>query len=226
MNFLVQENQVDTLHCSFLSLGETVVLFAEPTLRNSRSLEKELLQLNNQLAVLARENARKGRELAKTVGALAGEVEARKSAEAELRLYQADLEELVRERTEELGELNRALLRAQHAMDRSRDGVFWASWEGEIAYVNEAAAELAGRPGEECLALAVEDLLPSLTLDRWHGLWQDAQDHGVVELETHFWGREGGDRAVEVSASPVGHGGVEYLVCFVRNLLEPGPPER
>lgn len=47
-----------------LADGDGLLLLGEPLPDNNRALQEELLQLNNQLAVLSRENVRKGRELA------------------------------------------------------------------------------------------------------------------------------------------------------------------
>jgi two-component system NtrC family sensor kinase len=46
------------------------LLLGEPPLDDNQALQEELIQLNNQLSVLSRENARKGRELAKALADL------------------------------------------------------------------------------------------------------------------------------------------------------------
>jgi signal transduction histidine kinase/CheY-like chemotaxis protein/HPt (histidine-containing phosphotransfer) domain-containing protein len=85
VNFLLENNVLHTLQCSFIPVDTaTVMLLAEPMLEDNRSLQEELLQLNNQLAILSRENTRKGRKLEKTVQALSEEIEQRKKAETEL----------------------------------------------------------------------------------------------------------------------------------------------
>jgi signal transduction histidine kinase len=99
VNFLQNNNVPQTLRCSFIPVDTMIILVAEPMLESNRSMQEELLQLNNQLVVLSRENTRKGRELEKTVRALSEEIEQRKKAKAELLRYQNQLEEMVRNRT-------------------------------------------------------------------------------------------------------------------------------
>ncbi|MEI8355692.1 MAG: ATP-binding protein, partial [Deltaproteobacteria bacterium] len=102
VNFLLGNTVLQTLHCSFVPVDSAVLLIAEPVLDDNRLLQEELLQLNNQLTVLTRENIRKGRELNKTVRTLSEEIVQRQKAEVELLHYQSHLEELVHERTAEL----------------------------------------------------------------------------------------------------------------------------
>ncbi len=68
LNIVAGDQIPHTLRCRITPVGEQFLLFAEPTYNENQFLQEELLQLNNQLAVLSRENVRKGRELA---GALA-----------------------------------------------------------------------------------------------------------------------------------------------------------
>lgn len=64
-------NQIPFTLCCFLARTEDrLLLFAEPPAESNRRLQEELLHLNNRLAVLSRENARKGRELTKALGEL------------------------------------------------------------------------------------------------------------------------------------------------------------
>jgi len=102
VNFLLGSTDIRTLRCSLIPTEKGVIVVAEPMPENEHALQDELFQLNNQLAVLSRENTRKGRELEKTVRSLSLEIEQRKKAEAELLRYQNQLEELVRERTAQL----------------------------------------------------------------------------------------------------------------------------
>lgn len=66
---LVAKDQIPyTLRCRIIPANGQFLLIAEPPHGENNSLQEELLQLNNQLAVLSRESVRKSRELA---GALA-----------------------------------------------------------------------------------------------------------------------------------------------------------
>lgn len=102
VNFLPDNLVPQTLRCSFVPATDVTIFFAEPMLKDNRLLQEELLQLNNQLTVLSRENTRRGRELEKSVRILSAEIEQRKRAETELLRHRNHLEELVQERTTEL----------------------------------------------------------------------------------------------------------------------------
>jgi signal transduction histidine kinase len=73
-NFLL--NVVDTaqiphsLHFRITAIGGGFLLLGDPPRLDNQTLQEELLQLNNQLAVLSRENVRKGRELERTLADL------------------------------------------------------------------------------------------------------------------------------------------------------------
>lgn len=70
MNVVDSENIPHSLNCRISWLDDLLVLVGEPPQSDNLALQEELLQLNNQLAVLSRENIRKGRELAKALAEL------------------------------------------------------------------------------------------------------------------------------------------------------------
>lgn len=68
---VVDTNQIPhSLHFRITSTGGGFLLLGEPPQLDNQTLQEELLQLNNQLAVLSRENVRKGRELKRTLADL------------------------------------------------------------------------------------------------------------------------------------------------------------
>jgi len=68
---LVDADQIPhSLRFHLASIEDSFLLLGEPPLEANQTLQEELLQLNNQLSVLSRENVRKGRELAKTLADL------------------------------------------------------------------------------------------------------------------------------------------------------------
>jgi signal transduction histidine kinase len=101
-------NLVDSSHIPHTLLFRLIkndngmLLFGEPPLDNNQSLQEELIQLNNQLAVLSRENVRKGRELTKTLTELNQRTDLLEqhtieleAAKEELRFKNAELERFV-----------------------------------------------------------------------------------------------------------------------------------
>lgn len=63
LNFVTESHEVHTYQCRILPLADGLALIGEPDLEESRTLADELLQLNNELSVLSRENIRRNREL-------------------------------------------------------------------------------------------------------------------------------------------------------------------
>jgi signal transduction histidine kinase len=70
MNLVDTDQKVHSLCFSSAPVEECFLLLGEPPQEKKPSLQEELMQLNNQLSVLSRENVRKGRELSKTVAEL------------------------------------------------------------------------------------------------------------------------------------------------------------
>lgn len=70
LNIVDTEQIPHSLHFVMESLTEGVLLLGEPPQDDNQSLQEELIQLNNQLSVLSRENVRKGRELSRALADL------------------------------------------------------------------------------------------------------------------------------------------------------------
>ncbi|MBI5483772.1 MAG: PAS domain-containing protein [Deltaproteobacteria bacterium] len=70
LNLVDVEQVPHTLRCRLAMMDERFLLIGEPPQDNNQSLQEELLQLNNKLSVLSRENVRKGRELTKALADL------------------------------------------------------------------------------------------------------------------------------------------------------------
>jgi signal transduction histidine kinase len=68
---VVDAHQVPhSLHFRLAAIEGGFLLLGEPPQQENQTLQEELLQLNNQLSVLSRENVRKGRELARALADL------------------------------------------------------------------------------------------------------------------------------------------------------------
>lgn len=64
LNFVAGDRVPHTHRCRLVPVGGDHLLVAEAPAAQNRNLQEELLELNNQLTTLSRENVRKGRELA------------------------------------------------------------------------------------------------------------------------------------------------------------------
>jgi PAS domain-containing protein len=63
LNFVSGDHQVQTLQCRLFAEGTDLIVAGEPDIEEDRELSEDLLRLNNELAVLSRESARRSREL-------------------------------------------------------------------------------------------------------------------------------------------------------------------
>lgn len=70
LNLVDADQSPHTLRARIAALGDRFLLIAEPLQDDNQALQEELIQLNNRLSVLARDNVRKGRKLAKTLADL------------------------------------------------------------------------------------------------------------------------------------------------------------
>jgi two-component system NtrC family sensor kinase len=70
LNIVGQDQSPYSIRCRIALVDEGFLLLGEAPQDVNFSLQKELLQLNNRLSVLSRENVRKGRELAKALADL------------------------------------------------------------------------------------------------------------------------------------------------------------
>jgi signal transduction histidine kinase/heme-degrading monooxygenase HmoA len=95
LNFVSADHAPYTLECLVDVQPDGVVVLGEPSARAAEAMEDELLQLNNQLTVAARENARKTRQI--------------EQARVSLEDVNSRLDERVRERTAELTRSNKDL---------------------------------------------------------------------------------------------------------------------
>lgn len=70
LNLVDADQIVHSLHFSIAPIEECFLLLGEAPQDDNQSLQEELIQLNNQLSVLSRENVRKGRELSRALAEL------------------------------------------------------------------------------------------------------------------------------------------------------------
>jgi rsbT co-antagonist protein RsbR len=115
---------------------------------------------------------------------------------------------------------------AQDALDRAADSIFWHDLEGNILYVNYAAANALGYTREELLKKTVPDLDPNFTLDAAQQLWLTIQQQGSIRIETHHSRKDGSTIPVEATLNHLSFDGKEYLCVFARDLSERKRAER
>ncbi len=93
LNFVDSEFRPYTLQCQIDKQPDGFVLIGERRAAQESALENELIQVNNELAVLSRENIRKTRALERTMSQLEDELKERQRVAMELRKSNEDLEQ-------------------------------------------------------------------------------------------------------------------------------------
>ena len=93
LNFVDAEFRPYTLQCQVDKRPDGFVLIGERRSLHESALENELIQVNNELAVLSRENIRKSRALERAMTQLEEELQERQRVALELRKSNEDLEQ-------------------------------------------------------------------------------------------------------------------------------------
>ncbi|MEW6514940.1 MAG: ATP-binding protein [Pseudomonadota bacterium] len=97
-----------------------------------------------------------------------------KQAEAELDRHRHHLEELVAQRTDELG---RTEARASHILRSSADGLYGVGRDGRVTFINPAACALLGYPAEAVIGRSAHEL--------FHHSRPDGTPYPVGECPSH-----------------------------------------
>ncbi len=108
----------------------------------------------------------------------------------------------------------------QFAMDRARDLIIWVRDDGSIFYVNDAACESLGYDREELLKMTVFDLDRTYPREAWAPAWTRLRQNGSLLLEVRPTRKDGSVFSLEVSASFLSYGGMEYACAFMRDITE------
>ncbi|MCB0153921.1 MAG: PAS domain S-box protein [Anaerolineae bacterium] len=119
--------------------------------------------------------------------------------------------------------LEKELQRFRFSIDQAAEAVYWMDREGRFTYVNEAACRFLGYSREELLNLKVFDIDPALSIEEFGSTWAEDKDDGHVHrryLETQHRRKDGDLIPVEVSATRLWLGDIEYHVAFVRDITE------
>lgn len=153
-----------------------------------------------------------------------------------LKRTMSESEQQIRERTDELVRINRALQeenaereraeealkRFQFSMEHAPDAVFFMTRNAGFSYVNEQACRSLGYTREELLSLKLWDIDPIYPKERWERIWAQRQEEqvGSVHLETLHRRKDGTVFPVEVSAEHLWLRDDEFHVAFVRDISQ------
>lgn len=158
----------------------------------------------------------------------------RKRVEALLKQHSENLEQLVRERTTELAQMNEQLkteiherrqkekqLRlAQFTMDNSPDAIEWLDRTGKFIYVNVAHCQSLGYSQAELLSMHLVDVDPNLSKINWETMWNNSKQNPRFNLEAIHRRKNDTYFPVEVRSTFLQFDGHEYLCSFIRDLTQ------
>ena len=108
----------------------------------------------------------------------------------------------------------------QFAMDRARDLIVWVRDDGSIFYANDSACESLGYSREELLSMTVFDVDPSYPRQAWGPAWTRLRRNGSLLLEVQPMRKDGSVFSLEISASFLSYGDMEYACAFMRDVTE------
>jgi len=162
------------------------------------------------------------------------EVLARIKTHLRLRELTEHLEEQVRERTQELAGINEKLRREiaerkraeqrisllNFALNNIREAAFLIDEAARFHFVNQEACRILGYTRDELLGMAVPDVDPDFTLERWPGHWAALKEKRSLIFEGRHKARNGSVFPVEISANYFVYDDQAYNLALVRDSTE------
>ncbi len=109
---------------------------------------------------------------------------------------------------------------AQFTFDNSPDAIEWADPNGRFIYVNQAECQMLGYNHEEMINLSVMDIDPSVSPERWYGIWENTKKTLGFAIESLHRRKDGSIFPVEVRGVYLYFNGLEYLCTFVQDITE------
>jgi len=156
-----------------------------------------------------------------------------KSTEERLEYYHTHFEEIIRERTDEIREINRHLylevshreaaeqqLRlTQFGFDNAAEMILWTDQYGIIMLINRQSKEVLGYTIGEPLMTFIGRNDPGIP-ENWQELWKLLVRNGSVKIERMIKRGDGNCLPVEMIINHLSFGGKEYVCFFIRDISE------
>ncbi|MFK3724814.1 PAS domain S-box protein [Pseudomonas monteilii] len=115
-----------------------------------------------------------------------------------------------------------ALRLSQFSIDQNTVGILWITWDSRIRYANQAAERLFGDATPSLLERTLRDLDPTLDMDRWLAVWNQARAgrDPAEPVGIHCRAADGSLLPVDLSLSFLRFRDAEYLVVFMTDVTE------
>jgi PAS domain S-box-containing protein len=120
----------------------------------------------------------------------------------------------------EVSKPENSLRRAQCAIDRAPNPVYWIASDGSFLYVNESVCRSLGYGREELLRMTVFDIDPQIARAQFADFWNTSRIQGKYVGETTHKARDGRILPVEISVCRVDSEGEEFLCAFVKDISD------
>ncbi len=151
------------------------------------------------------------------------DISERKAASAALRQLNDELEQRVRQNTQELQATFAQLRDTNLAMNSVGFGIYWVEFgTGRFLYVNQFAADLLGYTCDEMLELSVSDIDPHFPPAALKEINEQLLEAGFLKFESEQAGRDG--RRVPVEMTLYYHAGMNgasaRVIAFMQNIAE------
>ena len=91
-----------------------------------------------------------------------------------------------------------ALQRTQFSLDHAAVATFWMGADARFVYVNEAASQALGYTRNELLGMAVHDIDPDFSHERWAAHWEEIRHGRVLTIESRHRTKAGRVFPVEI----------------------------
>ena len=111
-----------------------------------------------------------------------------------------------------------SLILKQYSIDHALDPILWIDAKSRLLDINEGARRMFGYSREEFLDMALKDLDPNCTDERWDRHWAELRQHSHSKFETEHLTKEGRAIPVEVAHNYLVYDGRELDCVIVRDL--------
>lgn len=145
----------------------------------------------------------------------AHDITRRVRAENELKEFNAELEQLVAKRTEQLV-LSRNNFKV--LFDKSMDAIIINDFEGNVLKVNEAACKLLNYSEEELLTMKTEAFMPAKFSAEREDLYKSLKTNESEVYETININKQGDEIPVEINSTVINYYGKEVLLSAGRDI--------
>jgi len=111
-----------------------------------------------------------------------------------------------------------ALRLTQFSVDRAVEAVLWVDSSARILSVNDTACRMLEYPREKLIVMTVQDIDPSVPVERWQDHWNNLKQQGSLTFESTYRSRTGSVLDAEVTVNYLQYAGKEYGCAILRDV--------